>query len=122
MVLVHLELIINSSTCRFSVWRPLCARLHAEMKVVERRRRVRALHQRRKKDKKVRLRLLETSDEIQTLVNQVLVHQDQHQRKIYSEDPILVKQIVSGCPGHKSEMKSQVQPCMKCEVVKLKHV
>ena len=54
MVLVHLELIINSSTCRFSVWRPLCARLHAEMKVVERRRRVRALHQRRKKDKKVR--------------------------------------------------------------------
>ena len=48
------QLIINPSISRFSVWRPLCARLHAEMKVVERRRRVRALHQRRKKDKKVR--------------------------------------------------------------------
>ena len=40
-------------------------------------------------------------------------HQDQHQWKIYSEDPIMVKQIVSGCPEeNKSEMKSnQVQPC-----------
>jgi len=35
-------------------------------------------------------------------------------RKIYSEDPKMVKQIVSGCPEeNKSEMKSnQVQPCM----------
>ena len=42
------------------------------------------------------------------------VHQDQHQWKICSEDPIMVKQVVSGCPEeeNKSEMKSnQVQPC-----------
>ena len=39
------------------------------------------------------------------------VHQDQHQRKICSEDPKMVKQIVSGCPEeNKAEMKSnQVQ-------------
>ena len=42
------------------------------------------------------------------------VHQDQHQWKICSEDPIMVKQVVSGCPEeeNKSEMKSnQVQSC-----------
>ena len=46
------------------------------------------------------------------------VHQDQHQWKIYSEDPIMVKQVVSGCPEeNKSEMKSnQVQPCSKIDI------
>ena len=37
------------------------------------------------------------------------VHQDQHQRKICSEDPEMVKQIVSGCPENKAVMKSNMQ-------------
>ena len=47
---------------RLSIWRPLCARLHAEMKLIERRRRVRALHERRKRDADRAKRAVSTVD------------------------------------------------------------